>query len=124
MSSSLLTYTSARTSPRGGPFTTSAAATRSGSSTTASASCCSVPTSTSSAPRPRSTGPPRWWAVCGAHWGEPPEPAASDGSGRVPLGLGEPPAKEVALGLVAGQREGLPVAPRGLGPASRPPQQI
>ena len=45
MSSSLLTYTSARTSPRGGPFTTSAAATRSGSSTMASASCCSVPTS-------------------------------------------------------------------------------
>ena len=26
----------------------------------------------------------------------------------MPLGLGEPPAKEVALGLVAGQREGLP----------------
>src|SRR6266516_1075594 len=124
MSSSLLTYTSARMSPRGGPFTTSAAATRSGSSTTASASCCSVPTSTSSAPRPRSTGPPRWWAVCGAHWGEPPEPAASDRSGRVPLDLGQPPAKEVALGLVAGQREGLPIAPCGLCPASRPPEQI
>src|SRR5213076_1562133 len=82
MSSSLLTYTSARTSPRGGPFTMSWAATRSGSSTMASASCCSVPTSTSSAPRPRSTGPPRWWAVCGAHWGGPPEPeTAVHGSG-------------------------------------------
>src|SRR5438093_11939743 len=38
-------------------------------------------------------------------------PAASAASARVPLNPDHPPAKEVPLGLVAAQREGLPVAP-------------
>src|SRR5206468_344166 len=61
----------------------------------------------SSAPRPRSTGPPHWWTVCGAHWHEPPELAPENNlldqvtTGQKSL------AKRFQPGLCRGQEAGL-----------------